>query len=289
MKKVLILGGSGMLGNVVYRHFKNNTTFKTDKTERTFQENALIFDVNNFIRNPSDFAFLKNYDYIINAIGVIKPYCKDSDQAGVQNAILVNAYFPHVLSTFLSDSKTRIIQIATDCVYSGTTGSYAESDPHDPLDVYGKTKSLGEVTANNILHIRCSIIGPEVANNISLLEWFLSQKNGEELIGFEHHKWNGVTTLQFASLCEHIIEHNAFESIRTLNHIHHFVPNTAVTKFELLTTFKEIFNKQVTIHKKNDPHAVVDRTLSTKFNVLQKYSTQSTIKQALIELQAYMK
>ena len=48
-------------------------------------------------------------------------------------------------SSFLEQSNGPILQIATDCVYSGATGGYTESSSHDALDVYGKTKSLGEV------------------------------------------------------------------------------------------------------------------------------------------------
>lgn len=289
MKKVLVLGGSGMLGSMVYHHLKKNSFFQTDKTERTSTQDAKVFDVHAFIANPSDFSFLKEYDYIINCIGLIKPYCVDSDQKGVQNAILVNAYFPHVLSTYLKDTKTNVIQIATDCVYSGKKGSYVESDLQDPLDVYGKTKSLGEVIADNILHIRCSIIGPEIQHKVSLLEWFLSQKDGTELTGFTHHKWNGVTTLQYAQLCEQILEHDTFEKIRTVNPVHHFIPNDEVTKYELLMIFKEVFNKKVTIQKKHDDKTAVDRTLATNFDMLQKFSNHSTIKQALLELQKYVK
>src|SRR5690606_28157526 len=128
----------------------------------------------------------------------------------------------------------------------------------------------------------------EVANKVSLLEWFLSQKDGADLTGFTHHKWNGVTTLQFAKLCEAIIEQEAFEHIRQAHHVHHFIPNNSVTKYELLTIFKEVFDKKVTIQKKHDPNTTVDRTLSTRFDLLQKYSKPSTIKQALLELQIYM-
>ena len=82
------------------------------------------------------------------------------------------------------------MQIATDCVYSGKKGSYNEDDLHDALDVYGKTKSLGEAQSPNLLNIRCSIIGPEQGKHVSLLEWFLTQEPGAKLQGFAHHHWN---------------------------------------------------------------------------------------------------
>ena len=43
----------------------------------------------------------------------------------------------------------KVIQIATDCVFDGLKGNYTEDDKHNAIDVYGKTKSLGEVSADN--------------------------------------------------------------------------------------------------------------------------------------------
>ena len=99
-----------------------------------------------------------------------------------------------------------MIQIATDCVYSGKTGGYNEDSLHDALDAYGKTKSLGEVRSSTFLNIRSSIIGPEINHKVLLLEWFLKQPKGAVLNGFSNHLWNGVTTLQFAELCLTIIK-----------------------------------------------------------------------------------
>ena len=95
-----------------------------------------------------------------HAIGVIKPYIRDDDAAAVERALRVNGLFPHILARAAERSGCRVLQIATDCVYAGTIGNYREAAPHDALDVYGKTKSLGEVNSAAVHHLRCSIIGP---------------------------------------------------------------------------------------------------------------------------------
>ena len=80
------------------------------------------------------------------------------------------------MSEYTSKNNIKVIQIGTDCVYSGKKGLYSETDKHDPLDVYGKSKSLGEVFDGSALIIRCSIIGPEFKKQKSFLfEWFLNQ------------------------------------------------------------------------------------------------------------------
>lgn len=280
-----------MLGSMTYSYLSTQSTHSVTGTSRNINrktKNAKYFDVHQFLANPTKFTYLKQTDYIINCIGIIKPYCKDDDPIGVKKAMVVNSIFSHKLNDFLFKTKVKIIQIATDCVYSGKKGNYKEDDLHDALDVYGKTKSLGEIFNGNFLNIRCSIIGPERKNKLSLLEWFLNQKDGSEIQGFSHHKWNGVTTLQFAQLCEKIINKDFFDKLIKISHTHHFVPNNSVTKFELLNTFKEVFHKDINIKKVNNVGLAVDRRLSTKFSLLLKVFPKTNIKKALQELKGYI-
>ena len=87
---------------------------------------------------------VSNKDYIINCVGVIKPYIDESDPESIKNALDVNSLFPHILNKSIK-KKTKIFQIATDCVYNGEKGKYYEKDHHNANDIYGKSKSAGEV------------------------------------------------------------------------------------------------------------------------------------------------
>jgi dTDP-4-dehydrorhamnose reductase len=245
MKKVLVLGVTGMLGSMIYDYLRRNDelnvagTFRDNKSDLIINDNNKLyqFKANNNIEKQLLNIYKRfGYDYIINAIGIIKPYCKDNDMQGVYNAIIVNSLFPHKMANVVKtiNKKIRIIQIATDCVYSGKDGMYDENAKHDPLDVYGKTKSLGEVNSENLLNIRCSIIGPEIKGKMSLLEWFLSNPDGSTINGYSHHKWNGVTTMQFAQLCENIIIQNSFNKLLEQNFILHYIINKTVAKYDLL-------------------------------------------------------
>lgn len=215
-----------------------------------------------------EFVSFGDYDdIVINCIGLIKPKIKHPI-----DAILVNARFPYML-------PHNTIQIATDCVYSGLKGNYVESDLHDATDVYGKTKSLGE--APHIKNLRCSIIGPEVKNHISLLDWFLAQK---EANGFTNHLWNGVTTYHFAKIAQGVVR----EGIE-LPQLQHIVPADKVTKAELLRIIAKAYKKDI---KVTDVEAEpIDRTLSTENPELNKelwqvagYSEPPTIEQMVEEL-----
>lgn len=291
--KTLILGINGMLGSMVYSFFRNNNhrvlgTHFGGNPDKSDKNDSIHFDAGQNVGGQLVSIF-KDFcpDYIINCIGIIKPWCRDDDQQGVKNAINVNALFPHILADTSEayNPNIKIITIATDCVFSGVKGGYVETDPHDPLDVYGKTKSLGEVMKANFLNIRCSIIGPEITGKKSLLEWFLSNPDGSTVRGFTHHLWNGVTTLQFAELCNLIITEERFTKLRNLNHVIHWVENETVSKYQLLHIFNEVFDRDIRIVSDNNTGAPVLRTLSSELTPVENMS----MKKAIYSLKEYIK
>jgi len=289
---ILVLGISGMLGSMVFNYLSKNNDFKvygTVRNEKYLKNKVYLFDANNISELEKPEIINLNIDYIINCIGITKPFSRDDDPEGVKRAIKINSNFPWELADYVKRKKIRVIQIGTDCVWSGKEGSYKEDSAHDPLDVYGKSKSLGEVFDGSALIIRSSIIGPEFKNEKTfLLEWFLSQERGGEINGFEHHKWNGITTLQFAELCEKIILDNKFDDLISISYVHHFIPNNTVNKYELMNIFNDVFKKNLKINKINIPESSVDRTLKSNFNELDAIYTKSNIKTALIRLKEYI-
>jgi len=139
-----------------------------------------------------------NQHYIINCIGLIKPYIKENSLKDLKKALKINSIFPAELNESMNKSNCKIFQIATDCVFSGSKGNYNEKNLHDAFDVYGKSKSLGEINNKNFFNVRCSIIGPELKNFNSLYEWFKKSSQNSKLSGFINHQWNGLTTKAYA-------------------------------------------------------------------------------------------
>ena len=266
--QVVVFGASGMLGSMVTDVLSRDPELAVSGTARG------ALDVDKLqARLPrahwhvldaeqcslSDLGeVLRGARWAINAIGVIKPHIHDDNPMEVERAVRVNALFPHRLARAAEQTGCQVLQIATDCVYSGSQGHYVENDPHDALDVYGKTKSLGEVCSPHVHHLRCSIIGPEPKAHVSLLDWFLAQPHEGAVNGYTNHQWNGVTTLHFARLCHGIVTHAA-----PLSHIQHIVPTGAVSKAELLQCFaREYRREDITIHPA-EARTVIDRTLGT--------------------------
>jgi len=270
--KIAVLGATGMLGSMLVRYLGKNFSVETPRLD------AASFDTNLV-------TALKDYQWVINAIGKIPQCCKDNSQFWK-----VNAGFPFRLAKVAETLNTNVIQIATDCIYDGKRGDYTEADVASPRDIYGRSKLEGEIVSDNMHHIRCSIVGPETHGK-SLLGWFLNQPKGAEINGYVNHLWNGVTTLHFAKICEGIIVYNL-----PLPHIQHLVPGDCVSKFELLELFAKYFDREdINITRKVAAHGV-NRTLATTDNALNSklwssagYAWPPPIAQMVKELKEYVK
>jgi dTDP-4-dehydrorhamnose reductase len=291
MTKVLVLGAHGMLGSMVARVLAEQPGVEVTTTARG--DGALDTSRHRHFDATADplgpLLDSEPYEWIVNAIGVIKPRIDESVPASVENAIMVNSVFPARLAAESDARGQRVVQIATDCVFSGTQGAYDESAPHDPVDVYGKTKSLGETPAGNVTHLRCSIIGPELSSPpSSLLGWILSAPRGGELSGYTDHFWNGVTTLQFARLCAAIV------GGATVPRVQHVVPGDSVSKADLLQIVLSSFHRDDVRVRPGPGPSSVDRTLSTQHSdsnqslwMAAGYDRPPTIRDMVTELAAY--
>lgn len=247
-----MFGPSGMLGHEIVRVLRLSG-LEVSTAGRTNAE--ISFDA-----EKSDFqdSRLRGFDYSVNCIGLTTHLINDANAEDEKKAQALNTKFPEQLARFAENDGSKLIQIATDCVYSGSKGGYVESDPHDADDVYGKTKSAGEILSASAMHLRSSIIGREQKDRRSLLEWVLSRPENSEIPGFTDRLWNGVTTTAFAKVVLGIIKNNGFRS-----GVWHLVPKGSLSKFELVSLIAQNFGRtdiHVTPAQSGRPK---DLTLST--------------------------
>jgi len=166
---------------------------------------------------------------------------------------------------------TKYIHIATDCVFSGKDGNYSEASEHDAEDIYGITKSLGEDESMCI--IRTSIIGEEIRNKNSLIEWVIKQK-GKTIDGYENVFWNGVTCLQLAKIIKQVIEQELlWEGIR------HISSPDIVSKCQLCKYINDIYDLGITILSVDFPKKYM--TIGSQYD--NTAFTIPTIKDQIIE------
>lgn len=231
--KLLILGATGMAGHVAYSYLKDTQRYEiTNIVFRTpLNEESIIVDVTNR-EKLQQVIENENPDIILNCIGVLIGGSNENPA----NAIFINAYLPHFLSSIAKRIDAKLIHISTDCVFSGKKGAYSEKDFRDADDVYGRSKALGEVDYENDLTIRTSIIGPEIKKNgEGLFHWFMNQTG--EINGFTSAFWGGITTLELAKVIHAAINQNISGLINVTN-------GSKICKFDLLQVFKEVYKRE---------------------------------------------
>jgi dTDP-4-dehydrorhamnose reductase len=258
--KILIFGITGMLGHVLWKNLKEDFEVygTTRDNEGSFTEKYPIFKNNNrnivyeidVLSKEAVSTVLEKVrpDVVINCVGIVKQL-KEAEDPSVSTP--VNSLFPHLLAASCAAANIRLIHISTDCVFSGKKGLYRETDPADADDLYGRTKYLGEVSGPDCLTIRTSLIGRELREKKSLLEWFLAQ-NGQ-VKGYKKAIFSGLTTYSFAEILKEIIV-----KYPQLNGIYH-VANDPINKYALLMRLKDIYKKDNEIIP--DETVKVDRSL----------------------------
>ena len=259
MYSVAVLGSSGMIGHEVSKQLVTESRFNVSRYQRKVDnEDKSIIHFDIYEQDIKTIATeFGEFDYVVNCTGVIKHLIDPFDQSFSQKIKEVNTFFPKLLSTALQNSGTRIIEIGTDCVFSGTAGNYSEDSVKDATDQYGESKLLGEFEANNVMRIRTSVIGLEKDRSIELLSWFLSKRN-ETVDGFTNHFWNGITSYHLGLLIKTIMLKNLF-----VQGTQHFFPTDKVTKFDLLENFKDLWSRDDLFVRPTDAPFKVDRTLSS--------------------------
>ncbi len=258
IKKILILGSTGMMGSTISKFLRDDDRFKILCTYRNYpkikllklKKNQKIF-LNVYISKNLN-KIIKDFSphYIINCIGLVKQLIKKNN---LNNVKYLNISLPKKISKIASQKKIKVIHLSTDCVYSGKKGNYKEINKPDAKDFYGKSKLAGEVKSANVLNIRTSIIGDELLTKYSLFNWFISQKS---VYGFKNAFFSGLTTLELSKI---IIDHIILNE-KISNGLYN-ISGPKISKLNLLKIIKRIYKTKTII--KVDNGYKIDRSLNS--------------------------
>lgn len=249
--KILILGGTGMLGHLLLRYFSAfpeydvyATARSIDGLEKFFSGNLLdkvrIADADYFDTLTRALTSVKP-DIVINCIGIVKQLPMSDDPL---TAITVNALLPHRISLISRTAGARVIHISTDCVFDGKKGMYTESDQSNAVDLYGRTKFLGEVAYPHCITLRTSIIGHELKGRYGLIEWFLAQKG--RVRGFRKAIYTGFPTIELAKIIhEHVLPNPELRGV-------YHVSSAPISKYDLLRLTAKQYSKKIEIEPYDD-------------------------------------
>ena len=131
--KILLVGANGQLGREIKRQFQ-------DKYE-LFLHGTDTLNITNSDAVDTAIAKVKP-DVVINAAAYTNVEKAEEDSEG---AFQVNAIGAENLAIFCKKYDSKLVHISTDYVFDGVKDMpYEEFDTHNPLSVYGSSKSFGE-------------------------------------------------------------------------------------------------------------------------------------------------
>lgn len=253
------MGGDGMLGHQAARCLADNhhVTATVRRPPTTDVSTALagckiVAGVD--VRHPELWLnVLRDVrpDVVVNCIGIVKQRPSAADP--IEN-IEVNSLFPHQIARACASMNARLVHVSTDCVFSGARGNYSETDGADPVDLYGRTKLLGEPNCEQCLTIRTSMVGLELDSRLGLVEWFLSQDR--DVPGYRRAIWSGFTTAELARLIARLIHRHPDL------HGNWHVSSAPISKYELLSTLARQLQRRAAVIP--DDSIVVDRSLNSE-------------------------
>jgi len=258
---VLVLGGTGMLGHTLFERLSRRADLDVHATVRNGEllEARVEPDRHAAIHAGIDALRFETFErvvaeirpaVIVNAIGIVRQVPAAADPL---LSIAVNAIFPHRLARLCAATGARLIHIGTDCVFSGSRGNYSEDDPPDPIDLYGRSKLLGE-PAVGTLTLRTSLIGHELGRGHGLLEWILARDGSAT--GFRRAIFSGLTTVELARVLADVVIPRP-----DLTGIHH-LSSGPISKLELLRLVAGRYGTGADIRASDMP--VIDRSLDSR-------------------------
>ena len=256
--KILVVGASGMLGHAMMRVFAQNSrhevfgSVRSGRAQKHFDPDLgkrLITGID--VENTDSLVALIDKvrpDAVINCVGLVKQLAEANDPL---SALPINALFPHRLARLCGLVNARLVHISTDCVFSGRQGGYTEADEPDALDLYGRSKLLGEVDYPHAVTLRTSIIGEELESTHGLVGWFLAQQAGVR--GFTRAIFSGLPTCELAGVIRDYVLSRV--ELRGLYH----VASDPISKYDLLRMVNEEYGKGLRIEP--DDTLKIDRSL----------------------------
>jgi dTDP-4-dehydrorhamnose reductase len=259
--KVLVLGATGMLGNIMVRYLGADPRLAVTATARARDVRTLfpadygdrlVGGVEVEDADGLEHVFARHQpDVAINCVGLVKQLDAAND---VLATVPVNTLLPHRLAKICKQAGARLVHFSTDCVFSGDRGDYRESDLPDARDLYGLSKLLGETADAHTITLRTSMVGRELRSRHGLLEWLLSQRGSVK--GYRKAIFSGLTTVELARIVQqHIIPRP------DLHGLYH-VSGEPISKLALLELFRAEYKPDIEIVA--DDALVIDRSLNSE-------------------------
>ena len=235
--KLLVLGGSGLIGNALLKNSKNEfdilTTFYKNhisiKNVRSFQ-----YSFPNDLNNLRELLEKEKPDVLVNTMGYSNiDFC----ELNKSDTEMLHVEVTEKICKICENIGTKQIFLSSDYVFDGEKGNYSEDDVPNPVNYYGLSKLKAEqLILKNPINtvIRTSVIYDWDYRARFFNSVIKNLQNNQE-INATTDVYNSVTFLD--NLVESIFK------VITLNQngIFHVVDSACVNRFEFAEMIAKIF------------------------------------------------
>jgi dTDP-4-dehydrorhamnose reductase len=242
-----VTGASGMLGTALIDELaKKYQVFATSRSKGLEREGIQwdCFDLTN-LSKLKKWLVSSSPDVVVHCAAMVDiDGCENNDNFATKLHVDTTS----TIANYLEKNNKRLVYISTDSVFDGMKNRpYIESDKVNPLNVYAKTKLLGEkpvLMNTNGLVLRTNIIGRSSLDNISLAEWIL-----KGLV--ENKPLTLFSDVMFSPLHVNdlsIIITQAIES--EISGLYHCTSKDSISKFDFGKKMATVFNLSISNIKK---------------------------------------
>lgn len=137
MKKVLIIGASGLVGGQCYEYLLQKD-YEVVGTYLNFKRsNLLYFDAIDFNNPLNDKILSTDFDVIIHTAALTHvDYCEGNEDESYKNNVIATS---NIIS-LAKRMNAKLCFTSSDYIFDGLNGPYVEEDAPNPLNVYGQHK-----------------------------------------------------------------------------------------------------------------------------------------------------
>lgn len=243
LKKILITGASGQLGNAVLNQLSRKYDLLATDITSIQQDNLnfpfSILDITN-IENIKNVLSKFHPDVVVNLAAYTDV---DGCELNPERAHLLNTKSAEMLAR---NFDGQFIQISTDYIFDGNNGPYSENDTTNPLSIYGKTKLNAEKVLQD-LNINYCIVRTNVlfdyykGTQASFIKWVVDSLQSGNAINIVNDQWNNPTwTVNLAEFIELVIAKN-------VKGIYNYGGANYLNRLEFAQIIADIFNLDKTL------------------------------------------
>jgi dTDP-4-dehydrorhamnose reductase len=237
--RVGITGASGMLGTALVNHLsKTHQIFATSRSKGLEGQNIKwnCFDLTETVLLNKWLETAK-LDIVIHCAAIVNV---DACEGDVDLATRLHVKTTELIASYLGFNNGRLIYISTDSIFDGKKQSpYSESDSVSPLNVYAKTKLVGEqpvLSMESGLVLRINIIGWTHKGSTSFAEWILKNLvDNTPLNLFYDVYFSPLHIDNLSAIIERIINNPIFG-------LYHCASSDSISKYDFGMQMARVFN-----------------------------------------------